>query len=697
MNLTVVHHIPGRIRWRSANCFTRSLAETIAEKLDAITGVEGVRVSPRCGSILITYSTEKGLLSAVDALAGIRTEAAPPRPASAQRGLAPKDPDYNWWPLERYVFVRPLLPTLWNTIHTAIGSIPFIGRGISELLKGKLNVEVLDASAVGISLLMRDFGTAGLVILLLGLGDMLEKATKKKSLDSLAEQLTVRVNTVWVREPDGSVRQKSIQLLNDDEFIVARSGAAIPVDGTVVSGEAFVNQSTMTGEPLPVRKAKGMPVFAGTVVEEGEVDIRPTGSVENSRLNQIARFIDESERQKSGIESRMDHLADAIVPFNFLLAGLVFLFTRNLTRTASVLLVDYSCALRLSTPLCVLSAMKEGTRENILVKGGRHLESLAEADVVVFDKTGTLTQATPRLTDVVSAGEWSEDELLKVAACLEEHFPHPVSHSIVKAAREAGLDHLIEAHDSEVKYVVAHGIRSRVEGRDIILGSRHFVEEDENVDVSVMTDDIIRLSDPGKSILYMAHAGKLIGIFGVEDPPKENAVDVIRELKGLGIKKVVMLTGDDPRTAANIAARLGIDEFRAQMLPESKAEAVKALRAAGYKVIMVGDGINDTPALTSSDVGVSLRDGTDIAQEVADVVLTANNLADLPKAIRLARSAMARVQTNFKASVGLNTLFLAGGLTNVLTPAAGALLHNGTTIGVCVNSMRGNYLTGNAS
>ena len=647
MNLTVVHHIPGRIRWRSANCFTRSLAETIAEKLDAITGVEGVRVSPRCGSILITYSTEKGLLSAVDALAGIRTEAAPPRPASAQRGLAPKDPDYNWWPLERYVFVRPLLPTLWNTIHTAIGSIPFIGRGISELLKGKLNVEVLDASAVGISLLMRDFGTAGLVILL--------------------------------------------------EFIVARSGAAIPVDGTVVSGEAFVNQSTMTGEPLPVRKAKGMPVFAGTVVEEGEVDIRPTGSVENSRLNQIARFIDESERQKSGIESRMDHLADAIVPFNFLLAGLVFLFTRNLTRTASVLLVDYSCALRLSTPLCVLSAMKEGTRENILVKGGRHLESLAEADVVVFDKTGTLTQATPRLTDVVSAGEWSEDELLKVAACLEEHFPHPVSHSIVKAAREAGLDHLIEAHDSEVKYVVAHGIRSRVEGRDIILGSRHFVEEDENVDVSVMTDDIIRLSDQGKSILYMAHAGKLIGIFGVEDPPKENAVDVIRELKGLGIKKVVMLTGDDPRTAANIAARLGIDEFRAQMLPESKAEAVKALRAAGYKVIMVGDGINDTPALTSSDVGVSLRDGTDIAQEVADVVLTANNLADLPKAIRLARSAMTRVQTNFKASVGLNTLFLAGGLTNVLTPAAGALLHNGTTIGVCVNSMRGNYLTGNAS
>lgn len=362
-----------------------------------------------------------------------------------------------------------------------------------------------------------------------------------------------------------------------------------------------------------------------------------------------------------------------------------------------MLLVDYSCALRLSTPLCVLSAMKEGTRENILVKGGRHLESLAEADVVVFDKTGTLTQATPRLTDVVSAGEWSEDELLKVAACLEEHFPHPVSHSIVKAAREAGLDHLIEAHDSEVKYVVAHGIRSRVEGRDIILGSRHFVEEDENVDVSVMTDDIIRLSDQGKSILYMAHAGKLIGIFGVEDPPKENAVDVIRELKGLGIKKVVMLTGDDPRTAANIAARLGIDEFRAQMLPESKAEAVKALRAAGYKVIMVGDGINDTPALTSSDVGVSLRDGTDIAQEVADVVLTANNLADLPKAIRLARSAMARVQTNFKASVGLNTLFLAGGLTNVLTPAAGALLHNGTTIGVCVNSMRGNYLTGNAS
>lgn len=693
MNLTVVHHIPGRIRWKAGSLFTRGLAESIAERVSAIPGIEGIRVSPRCGSITVAYSTMEALDAACNALSSIRTRAAAPRPASRQAGLPKKsEGEYDWWPLERYVFVRPVLPALWNTAHTILNSIPFIGRGLASLFRGRLNVDVLDASAVGVSILMRDFRTAGLLILLLGLGDMLERVTKKKSLDSLAEQLSVRVSEVWVRSPDGSIAKKSVQSLMPGEAIVARSGAAIPVDGVVVSGEAFVNQATMTGEALPVRKAAGSAVFAGTVIEDGEIDIRPTGTVENSRLSQIARFIDESERQKAGIEGKMEHLADAIVPFNFLLAGIVFLLTRNLARTASVLLVDYSCALRLSTPLAVLSAMREGTRSNVLVKGGRHLEALAEADTVVFDKTGTLTQASPRLTDVVSAGTWSREKLLKIAACLEEHFPHPVSRSIVRAAAEAGLDHLVEEHDSEVKYVVAHGIRSRVEGEEVILGSRHFVEEDENVDVSEMEDAIIRLSSEGKSILYMAHGGHLVGIFGVEDPQKPNAAEVIRELKSIGISRVVMLTGDDPRTAENIAGRLGIDEFRSQMLPEGKAEAVRSMRSSGRRVVMVGDGINDAPALTSADVGVSLRDGTDIAQEVADVVLTANDLGDLPKAILLSRNAMKRIHANFRASVGLNSLFLAGGLANVLTPAQSALLHNGTTIGVCLNAMRGNYL-----
>lgn len=689
MNLSVVSHIPGRIRWKSERRFTDEFAVSLASRIEAVAGVAGVRVAPRCGSILIAYETKEALLAVFDLLAGIRTRDAVPVP------VAPKPPvpkEESWWPLERYIFVRPVLPALWNTIHTFFSAIPFFGKGVAALAKGKLNTDVLDASAIGVSLLMRDFRTAGLVCLLLWLGEMLERATKKKSLDSLAKQLSVSVDRVWVRAHDGSLVQKSITQLEEGECIVVRTGTAIPVDGIVKAGEANVNQAAMTGEPLPVRKAEGGAVFAGTVVEEGEIDILPSGSVENSKLNQIARFLDESERLKSNMESRMSHLADAIVPFNFLLAGLVFLFTRNLTRTAAVLLVDYSCALRLSTPLSVLTAMKEGTRENILIKGGRHIESLAEADVVVFDKTGTLTKASPRLTDIVPRAGWSKDELLELAACLEEHFPHPVSRSIVRAAAEQGLEHQVEEHETEVKYIAAHGIRSRVNGRDIVLGSRHFVEEDENVDCSVMKGEVIRLADQGKSILYMAHGGELIGIFGIEDPPKENAASTIARLKEIGIKKVVMLTGDDPRTAANIAARLGVDSYVAQMLPEGKAKSVAALREAGYKVIMVGDGINDTPALSSADVGVSLKDSTDIAQQVADVVLTANDLSDLPRAIELSRRTLARIRTNFGASVGLNTVFLAGGLMNFIPPALNALLHNGTTIGVCMNAIRGNYI-----
>ncbi len=692
MNLTVAHHIPGRIRWRSRNRFTAALATQIADLLYALPGVGGVRVSPRCGSITVCYESKEALLSAMQALASLPVAASAPAPAQRQPGLAAAKDGYDWWPLERYVFVRPMLPALWNTLHTLALSIPFIGRGLASLLRGKVNVDVLDAYAVGVSLLMRDFRTAGLLLLLLGMGDMLERATKKKSLESLADQLSVSAGEVWVRNPAGGVRGQSVSSIAGGEAVVARTGSAIPVDGVVLAGEAYVNQASMTGEAMAVRKTPGAAVFAGTVVEDGEIDIRPTASAGNSRLNQIARFIEESEKRKSSIESKMQHIADAIVPLNFLLAGAVWLLSRSLARAASVLLVDYSCALRLATPLSVLSAMREGARNHVLIKGGRHLEMLAEADVIVFDKTGTLTQATPRLTDVVPAPGWDRSVLLKLAACLEEHFPHPVSHSIVRAASKEGLSHLIEAHDSEVRYVVAHGIRSSVQGRDILLGSRHFLEEDEGIDVSCMDEEILRLSGQGKTILYMAHAGKLIGLFGVEDPPKPNAAAVIRELKELGIRRVIMLTGDDPRTAENIAARLGLDDFRAQMLPEAKAEAVLALKREGHKVVMVGDGINDAPALSAADAGVSLRDGTDIAQEVADVVLTDNNLGGLPEAIRLSRAALSRIRTNYRASVALNSAFLAGGLFNVLPPAASALLHNGTTIGVCVNAIRGGYL-----
>ena len=624
------------------------------------------------------------------AVAGMPVVDTVKRPFMSETALAAKDEaaDLDFSPLARWLVLRPVLPMLINTANVFLGAIPYFFRGVKNLFKGKLNVEVLDASAIGVSLLLRDFRTAGLVILLLGMGEMLERYTRKKSLASLADQLALKVDRVWVRQGD-AVIEKALKDITTEDVIVVRTGNTIPVDGKVVAGNAAVNQATMTGEPLPVHRESGGIVFAGTVVEDGEIDIQATKMGDGTRLNQIVKFIESSEKSKAGIQGKAEHLADAIVPFNFALAGLVFLCTRSLARTAAVLMVDYSCALRLATPLAILTAMKQGTKSGVLVKGGRYLEALAEVDTVVLDKTGTLTQASPQLSDVVSLdAERDEKEILALAACLEEHFPHPVSRAVVRAAQAQGVNHYNEEHDAEVKYVVAHGICSSVDGQKVIIGSRHFVEEDEKVDVTAGLPHVERLAAEGKSVLYMAQGGKLIGILGIVDPLRPEAKDVIRELKKRGIKHIVMLTGDDTRTAKNVAGQLGITEFRAQVLPTDKASHVLALKKEGCKVLMIGDGVNDSPALSSADVGATLKEGSDIAQEVADVVLTNNNLADLPMAIDLGRATMRRIKENFTVSVGLNTGFMAGGLFGVLTPALGAVLHNLTTIGVCLNAMR---------
>ena len=624
------------------------------------------------------------------AVAGMPVVDTVKRPFMSETALAAKDEaaDLDFSPLARWLVLRPVLPMLINTANVFLGAIPYFFRGVKNLFKGKLNVEVLDASAIGVSLLLRDFKTAGLVILLLGMGEMLERYTRKKSLASLADQLALKVDRVWVRQGD-AVIEKALKDITTEDVIVVRTGNTIPVDGKVVAGNAEVNQATMTGEPLPVHRESGGTVFAGTVVEDGEIDIQATKMGDGTRLNQIVKFIETSEKSKAGIQGKAEHLADAIVPFNFALAGLVFLCTRSLARTAAVLMVDYSCALRLATPLAILTAMKQGTKSGVLVKGGRYLEALAEIDTVVLDKTGTLTQASPQLSDVVSLdAERDEKEILGLAACLEEHFPHPVSRAVVRAAQAQGVNHYNEEHDAEVKYVVAHGICSSVDGQKVIIGSRHFVEEDEKVDVTAGLPHVERLAAEGKSVLYMAQGGKLIGILGIVDPLRPEAKDVIRELKKRGIKRIVMLTGDDTRTAKNVAGQLGITEFRAQVLPTDKASHVLALKKEGCKVLMIGDGVNDSPALSSADVGATLKEGSDIAQEVADVVLTNNNLADLPMAIDLGRATMRRIKENFTVSVGLNTGFMAGGLFGVLTPALGAVLHNLTTIGVCLNAMR---------
>lgn len=601
----------------------------------------------------------------------------------------------DFGPLARFVFLRPFLPMGVNQINAILGSIPLIAEGVKALLKGKLNVSVLDAAALTVSLFRRDFKTAGLLVVLLGLGEMLENFTRKRSMASLADELALRVDTVWVRAEDGRMLTKSLKDVTEADRVVVRAGSAIPVDGVVLAGEGEVNQASMTGEALPVRRSQGGSVFAGTVLEAGEIDVRPTGVGDGTRLSQIVDFIEKSEKAKAGIQGKAERWADRIVPAHFILAGLVYAFTRDVNRAASVLMVDFSCALRLATPLAILTAMKSGTHEGVIVKGGRYLEALSEVDTVVFDKTGTLTESAPKLKRVVSLDEsFPEDEVLRLAACLEEHFPHPVGRAVVRAADEQGIAHHDETHDTEIEYVVAHGIASSVDGMRVVLGSRHFVLEDEGVDVAPATGIREELAQDGLSILYLAVGGRLIGLLGIEDPIRDEAAETIAELRMLGIRRIVMLTGDDQKTAAAVAARLGIEEFRAGILPHEKAETVAALKANGHKVLMVGDGVNDSPALSSADVGVTLKDGADIAREVADVVLAGNDLRKLCDAIRLGRAAMRRIRQNFGISVGLNGVFLAGGLTGLLMPALGALLHNGTTIGVCLNAMRDPHAKG---
>ncbi len=737
MRFELVHEVGNRARWKTKNTLTRASAAFMADEIAAIDGVLGVQVSPRTGSVTATFETLKAKRALAAYLEGLernpvilRRPAADPvitivpddMPPEARRaagildkagkiwthavrtmplvravknplafpGKKPEGDDarLDFTPVVRWLTVRPVMPLVARRFNAFFGAIPYVIDGFKALFKGQLTVEVLDAAAIAVSILRRDWRTAGIVMLLLGMGEMLERYTRKKSLKSLADQLSVQVDKVWIRRGKNSVEIPMADL-TDKDIVVVRTGSTIPVDGTVVAGDAAVNQATMTGEPLPVHRTAGGSVFAGTVVEDGEIDIAPSQIGQGTRLNQIIEFIENSEQTKAGIQGRAERLADAIVPFNFLLFFLVLATTRNFARASAVLMVDYSCALRLATPLAILAAMKEGVSNGVLVKGGRFLEALSEVDTVVFDKTGTLTQACPKLTDVVPvSGEVSEEEMLTLAACLEEHFPHPVSRAVVESARERGLEHAIEAHDSNVEYVVAHGICSSVDGQKVIIGSRHFVEEDEGVDVSGALGEVDRLATQGKTVLYMAWGGRLMGLIGIADPLRPESREVIASLRRRGIRRVVMLTGDEEKTARNVARILGVDDYRSQVLPTDKAGYVEQLKRQGAKVLMVGDGINDSPALSAAYVGATLREGSAIAQEVADVVFTNNTLTDLLYAIDLGKAAMGKIRQNFQISVGLNSCFLAGGLFGLLQPAAGAVLHNATTIGVCVNALR---------
>lgn len=682
MKFSVVSHTQGRIRFVSDFPFGSEGAEELADKLDLIPGIEGVRINPRTRSILLLYMDKQSLQEAKSVIARyMRTLAS--KSLAIPQGQSVIS-DVAFWPMVRF-FTRPLMPfpaSLGMFLHSSWG---IFSGGFKKLFSGKLTVEVLDLSAIAASLLMRDFKTASTLVLLLGFGEKLEEWTRRKTMTNLTRSLAMNIDTVWIVK-DGHELEVPLSSVTKEDLLKVRAGSAIPVDGKVIGGSATVNQASMTGESIGVLRTEGSTVYAGTVVEDGELLIQPTAVGQGTRLNKIIQFIENSEKVKANVESKAMKIADKVVPYSFLLSGLVWLFTRNLQRAAAVLMVDYSCALKMSTPVAFMSSMREGASHKILIKGGRYIEELAQVDTVVFDKTGTLTESHPKVSEVIPLGTWDRDTVLRNAACLEEHFPHPVAKAIVRAAADEELHH--EEEHAEVKYVVGHGICTELNGEKVLIGSRHYIEEDEGVDCSGAEEIIESIASKGHTVLYLSRNGKLEGLIGIEDPIRKESVEVIEELRNLGIQNIVMLTGDGPRTAKNVAARLDIKEYYCQVLPEGKAQFIERMVKSGRKVLMVGDGINDSPALTAANVGVSLSEAADLAREVAAVVLLENNLKHLPLAIKLGKRTLSRIHQNFRASLGLNTAFLAGGLAGVLPAAVGAVLHNVTTVGVTLNAAR---------
>ena len=708
MRFYLVHEVVlpsgGRMRVRASRTFDAALADVLREELAALPGVTVSAINPRVGSLLLYYDDaaartaclrhlleRSGPEAAGDASArgeGPAVSLSPVQPVDGELRLPDESdapPLGGFGPLLRFLFVRPFLPVAARMFSSVMGALPFLKKGLDALLQGKLNVDVLDAAAITVSLARRDFRTVTMLTLLLGLGEALEYWTRRRSLDSLTESLALNVEQVWL-ERDGTEICVPLSQVVPGDLVVVRDGGCIPVDGVVEAGEAVVNQASMTGEPLGVPRGVGASVYSGTVVEQGRLVIRAVHVGDGTRLQQVVHFIEESEALKAGIQGKYERMADMAVPFTFGLAALVWLITRNPLQAASVLLVDYSCALRLATPLAVLAAMREGARHGVVIKGGRFLEALSEADTVVFDKTGTLTNATPRVAEVFAAEGRQRDEVLRLAACLEEHFPHPVARAVVHKAQEEGLQH--EEEHAHVEYVVAHGVASSLYGQKVRVGSRHYIEHDEGVSVEPMRDVLDAQTRLGRSLLYLAIDGKLAGIIAIEDPLRPEAADVLRGLREAGVRRILMLTGDDARTARAVAARLGIEEFRAEVLPTEKSAVIQELNAEGCKVLMVGDGINDAPALSASHVGVAMCDGADLAREVANVLLTRPSLEGLLTARRLGCGALSRIRCNFAAAMGLNSLFLLGGLFMLLTPGVSALLHNLTTLGITLNAMR---------
>ena len=686
MKATIVHESRGRLRLRLHHrTLTLRQADLLETWLKGQSWVREAAVHERTGCVILTYQGERAqVLSAIGGFTWAEAERVVTLPEHSTRALNRSFQEKLAGKVLGKAACTLFLPAPLRAAQVIRHMIPFLRKGLHCLRQRRIKVELLDALSIGISACRRDFGTAGAVMFLLELGELLEDWTRKKSVADLAESLSLHVDRVWLQTPAGEVLTPIAQVRPGDRVVI-RAGGVIPVDGVLAEGEATVNQASLTGEPVPVPKRPGGAVYAGTVVEEGECVIEVRQASGQSRYDQIVTMIERSEQMKSAAEAKASGLADKLVPYTFAGSLLGFVLTRSVTRALSVLMVDFSCALKLAMPLAVLSAMREAGREHITVKGGKFLEAVAGADTIVFDKTGTLTHACPRVVQVVPFGGRDEAEMLRLAACLEEHFPHSMANAVVAEAKRRGLTH--EEYHSKVEYLVAHGIASAVDGEQVRIGSAHFIFEDEGVQIP--TEEQVRFDAlPSEySQLYLAIDGELAAVLCISDPLREEAHSVLEALRGLGLHHTVMLTGDSPRTAAAIASQAGVDEFRAGVLPADKADYVAALRRQGHTVLMVGDGINDSPALSEADAGIAISDGAAIAREIADITIAADSLWELVRLRQLAMALMTRIHANYRFVIGFNGVLIALGMAGVLPPAASAMLHNLSTLGVSLHSM----------
>jgi heavy metal translocating P-type ATPase len=650
-------------------------------------GVLSADVTYINGGILVYY--KKGFRESIlSKIAGLKKQEIPIVNDDNSNAIRELDNNFKQAIVKSFAknfLIKTFLPAPIRFLITLKRAKGYVASGLSSLGDGKLDVAVLDAVSISASILSGSYSTANSIMFLLGITGLLEDYTHKKAKASLAEGLFVNVDKVWLVTDGEDVSIPLSQIQTGDKIRV-RAGSMIPVDGNVTDGEALINEASMTGEPLPVMKNTGSSVFAGTVIEEGSIVLEVRELPDNSRIQRIVSMIDESEALKAGIQNRAEKLADAIVPYSLITAIGTFAFTRSISKALSVLMVDYSCAIKLSSPICVISAMREATNYSIMVKGGKHLESYAQADTIIFDKTGTLTNTCPKLTKVIAFNGYDRATVLKISACIEEHFPHSIARAVVHQAEIEGLNH--EEEHADVEYIVAHGIATQLNGERTLIGSSHFLFEDEKIKIDDDIKEIIKQEEKGCSVLYLSIGGKLVGMLCITDPIREEAVDVIKELKRNGFKRIIMLTGDSESAAKAACEQLGITEYRAQVLPEDKANVVSSLKQEGHKVVMVGDGINDSPALAVADVSVSMKSASDIAREVADISLLSEDLMSLITLRKLSMGLFERIRYNHGFIVTFNTMLIIGGICGTLTPATSALLHNVSTTAISGLSMR---------